>query len=90
MWPDFGIPDKVGVQGFIGVVEYMRALRKEEKEKPIITHCSAGVGRTGTIIAIMELFEILEEQDSKAKDQYLSIFGMVRRLREMRIMMVQS
>ena len=56
-------------------------------------HCSAGVGRTGTIISVIELIEIWEEQSAEgilSKDCYFSVFGLVRRMREWRTMMVQS
>ncbi len=58
----------------------------------MVVHCSAGVGRTGTIISVIQLLEILEEQGKtkQMKDSMVSIFGMIRRLREQRTMMVQS
>jgi protein tyrosine phosphatase len=54
----------------------------------IIFHCSAGIGRTGTIIAIYNIVEslrILLENESEKQalsEPRISIFGVVRRLRE--------
>ena len=50
-WPDHGIP--VGTKDallFLEKVEYYRLLTKTTA--PILLHCSAGIGRTGTFCAI--------------------------------------
>ena len=51
---------------------------------PILVHCSAGVGRTGTFIAI----DLVAEQVDKEKK--IDIAGIVTRLREQRMKMVQT
>ena len=51
---------------------------------PILIHCSAGVGRTGTFIAI----DLVAEQVDKEKK--IDIAGIVTRLREQRMKMVQT
>ena len=51
---------------------------------PIIVHCSAGVGRTGTFIAI-EIGMDRIKQEGK-----VDIAGIVTRLRQQRIKMVQT
>lgn len=62
----------------------------------IVFHCSAGIGRTGTIIAIYNIIESLRILIGKANETpptsepRISIFGVVRRLREQRYCMVQS
>jgi protein tyrosine phosphatase len=48
----------------------------------VVVHCSAGVGRTGVIIAIFNL--ILQIKSQKA----ISVFGTVRKMREQRWGMV--
>jgi len=63
-----------------------------------VFHCSAGIGRTGTIIAIFNIIESLrillenEKQNSDGDSSLprISIFSVVRRLREQRYCMVQS
>lgn len=62
-WPDHGIPepeDRVGLLSFIGLADRTnRDLRGLEEtadaEPPIMVHCSAGIGRTGSFIAISSL-----------------------------------
>ena len=51
---------------------------------PILVHCSAGVGRSGTFIAL----DIALEQANK--DNFVDIPGIINRLREQRGKMVQS
>ncbi|KAK3105116.1 hypothetical protein FSP39_017556 [Pinctada imbricata] len=50
-WPDYGVPaDPGSVLNFLNVVN-----QQQEKIKdagPVIVHCSAGIGRTGTFIVI--------------------------------------
>ena len=57
--------------------------------KPRIVHCSAGVGRTGTFIALDHLLQELEDGrfDDVAEDED-PVFDAVKRLREQRMFMV--
>ena len=60
-WPDFGAP--TNTESIISLVKEVRRkiaqLRK--KECTILVHCSAGVGRTGTFIALYQIMTQLEE-----------------------------
>ena len=51
---------------------------------PILVHCSAGVGRTGTFIAL----DIAMEQAKR--EGVVDIAGIVNRLRQQRMKMVQT
>jgi len=60
---------------------------KKGPEK-IVVHCSAGVGRTGTFISLVNLTGecVLTE---KKPDMKIKIFQTVRLLREQRLLMVE-
>ena len=57
-------------------------------EIPILVHCSAGVGRTGTFIAICQIIKCLEKIKLLKKEPILNVFNVVRKLREQRYSMV--
>ncbi|GIY46718.1 receptor-type tyrosine-protein phosphatase beta [Caerostris extrusa] len=81
-WPDFGCPESPD-----DLINFIRAVRDHlprYKPGPIIVHCSAGVGRTGTFIAVDRLSQQLHSSDS------INIFGTVTELRHHRINMVQT
>ncbi|CAI7990937.1 Receptor-type tyrosine-protein phosphatase H [Geodia barretti] len=50
-WPDHGVPDNV-----MSVIRFIRHVRKlfpaASQDQPLLVHCSAGVGRTGTFITL--------------------------------------
>jgi len=48
-WPDFGVPNSIDLmRELVNEVD----IRKNETNEPIVVHCSAGIGRTGTFVAI--------------------------------------
>ncbi|XP_078328331.1 uncharacterized protein LOC111112065 isoform X4 [Crassostrea virginica] len=53
-WPDHGTPDPLSLVVFHSHV--MRT-RTNQKEAPVVVHCSAGIGRTGTYIALDALYK---------------------------------
>ena len=57
-----------------------------DRDGPILVHCSAGVGRTGTYIAVFKLW--LDFKDNNVKK--LSIKDTVLELRKQRCLMVQK
>ncbi|KAA0200218.1 Receptor-type tyrosine-protein phosphatase eta [Fasciolopsis buskii] len=83
-WPDFGSPKledfKLLMQMYQKIVSAVT-----EKDAPILVHCSAGVGRTGTFIAGNILFRGLV-----AGDTWVDIYGIVKNLRLCRSSMVQK
>ncbi|CAF4575523.1 unnamed protein product [Rotaria socialis] len=85
MWDDHTIPTNSDV-----LIKFIRLIRSEyqpEYHGPLLVHCSAGVGRSGTFIALDRL---LQEFDEQPLDGYLDIFGTISSLRQCRDKMVQN
>ncbi|RWS29718.1 tyrosine-protein phosphatase 10D-like protein [Leptotrombidium deliense] len=81
-WPDFGVPEPP-----ITLVKFVRAFRDRvlpDSNKPIIVHCSAGVGRSGTFIALDRILQHIQKYD------IVDIFGIVHEMRKERVWMVQN
>uniref|UniRef100_A0A672JQP1 protein-tyrosine-phosphatase n=1 Tax=Salarias fasciatus TaxID=181472 RepID=A0A672JQP1_SALFA len=82
-WPDHGVP-----QGTDVLIQF-RGLMRQHIERdggraPTVVHCSAGVGRTGTIIALDVLLQQLENEEA------VGINAFVHRMRLNRPYMVQT
>ncbi|SPP88786.1 blast:Tyrosine-protein phosphatase 10D [Drosophila guanche] len=80
-WPDFGVPEPPQ-----SLVRFVRAFRDAigTDMRPIIVHCSAGVGRSGTFIALDRILQHIHKSD------YVDIFGIVFAMRKERVFMVQT
>lgn len=90
-WPDHDVPDceegKV-FEIFLNMIENVDNLKGDG---PVVVHCSAGVGRTGTFISMYYLYKEIKKQiDENKKEIQFSIFNFVRKLKEMRILSVQT
>ncbi|KAJ8667803.1 hypothetical protein QAD02_009466 [Eretmocerus hayati] len=81
VWKDFMAPEHPSaILRFIKRVNEAYSLEKG----PILVHCSAGVGRTGTLVALDSLMQQLTEEGQ------VSIFNTVCDLRHQRNFLVQS
>ncbi|XP_052695401.1 receptor-type tyrosine-protein phosphatase epsilon-like [Crassostrea angulata] len=80
-WPDHGTPDPLCLLMFHN---HVTRTKLGQLKVPTLVHCSAGIGRTGTFIAIDALYE---EGQQKSK---INIAEYVRKMREKRMNMVQT
>lgn len=100
-WPDHGAPKTT--RSIIALAKLIRKIVASETcSVKILVHCSAGVGRTGTFIALYQLMEMLDEKVAKYKlgsliasdnsnnleDLTIDIFNTVFNLRKKRCEMV--
>uniref|UniRef100_A0A8C1GRE9 protein-tyrosine-phosphatase n=1 Tax=Cyprinus carpio TaxID=7962 RepID=A0A8C1GRE9_CYPCA len=85
-WPDHGVPQEPG-----GVLSFLEQVNIKQNEMsstgPTIIHCSAGIGRTGTIVVIDMLIDIIE---AKGLDCDIDIQKCIQMVREQRSGMVQT
>lgn len=65
-WQDHGVPDSP--EEVLRLLGYLNSLPGADKEA-IVTHCSAGVGRTGTFISIAWLVPLLARIRAAPPDQ---------------------
>ncbi|XP_012872861.1 PREDICTED: receptor-type tyrosine-protein phosphatase C isoform X1 [Dipodomys ordii] len=79
-WPDHGVPDDPHL-----LLKLRRRVNAFSNffSGPIVVHCSAGVGRTGTYIGIDAMLEGLEAEGK------VDVYGYVVKLRRQRCLMVQ-
>jgi len=81
-WPDHGVP--MQPTSLLAFHRKFRSYDSESSAGPDIIHCSAGVGRTGTFIALDYLLE-----QAKAEG-VVDIFYCVRQMRQARVNMIQT
>ncbi|CAH1242919.1 PTPRA [Branchiostoma lanceolatum] len=80
-WPDFGAPRNPA--------ELLKFHQKvmtsiTPRDRPIVVHCSAGVGRTGTFITMDAMLAMMAEEGK------VDVFGYVSKMRQNRSQMVQA
>ncbi|KAH7728033.1 Protein T27A3.5 [Aphelenchoides avenae] len=75
-WPDKGVP--------LSSVGAIRVVLRTQTYSPCIVHCSAGVGRTGTIVAIEASLRILDAGSE------LSVYNVIVELRKRRYLACQT
>ncbi|XP_067258289.1 receptor-type tyrosine-protein phosphatase eta-like isoform X2 [Chanodichthys erythropterus] len=82
-WPDHGVPETTEL-----LINFRHLVREHmdqySRHSPTLVHCSAGVGRTGTFIAIDRLIFQIE------RDGLVDVYGIIHNLRMHRPLMVQT
>ncbi|XP_067677271.1 receptor-type tyrosine-protein phosphatase kappa-like isoform X2 [Haliotis asinina] len=79
-WPDHGVPDTLALVNYIWLVRRTAA----ETDRPLLVHCSAGIGRTGTYIAVDSLI------DQAQGEGVVDVLTYVSAMREQRKNMIQT
>ncbi|KAF4668002.1 hypothetical protein FOZ61_007301 [Perkinsus olseni] len=91
-WPDHGTPD---VDQFVRVFRVFHTARRRvlrgsgAPSAPILVHCSAGVGRTGCLIALERLVsEAMEQKENEEGTPAVSVLATLEDMRNSRAFMV--
>ena len=90
-WPDFGALDESDLSSLTLLMSLSRE-KNTNSDNPRVIHCSAGVGRTGTFVALEFLIGDLQRGAWQGwnKAEYDPIYETVNELRMQRRAMVQS
>ncbi|XP_030747282.1 receptor-type tyrosine-protein phosphatase beta-like isoform X3 [Sitophilus oryzae] len=79
-WPDFGVPTDTG-----DILQFCSNLRSRWSQGGLaLVHCSAGVGRTGTLVATDILLQAINSESR------ISVYNTVLEMRKQRKNMVQT
>ncbi|NXA42270.1 PTPRV phosphatase, partial [Eudromia elegans] len=82
-WPDHGVPESTAsIMAFRDIVQ--EHIQSTKDAGPTLVHCSTGVGRTGTFIALDCLLQQMKQE------KIVDIFGVVYTLRMSRYQMIQT
>nr|XP_002130130.1 tyrosine-protein phosphatase non-receptor type 11 [Ciona intestinalis] len=85
VWPDHGVPSDPG-----GVLNFLHDINERYKSRnsgPVIVHCSAGIGRSGTFIVIDIILDVIGQQ---GLDCEIDIQRTIQMVRSQRSGMVQT
>ncbi|XP_068611331.1 LOW QUALITY PROTEIN: receptor-type tyrosine-protein phosphatase O [Brachionichthys hirsutus] len=82
-WPDHGVPTVNAIESILQFVLIVRQ-QANRTRGPVVVHCSAGVGRTGTFIALDRLMQHIREHE------FVDVLGTVSDMRSHRLSMVQT
>jgi protein tyrosine phosphatase len=88
-WPDFGVPETTHkIRELIRLMDsYKERAESKGLKGPIVTHCSAGIGRCGTYLGILIGLEELVEG---ASFDQIDLVDIVSKMRAARTGMVQT
>ncbi|KAI6227563.1 Receptor-type tyrosine-protein phosphatase S [Aphelenchoides fujianensis] len=78
-WPDRGVPDRADV-----VLQLLQLVRACPQKSAVVVHCSAGIGRTGTVMAAEMGIQAL------IANRPLDMIALVRTLRQKRMHCIQT
>eukprot|EP01147_Barroeca_monosierra_P000494 gene495-3820_t len=89
-WPDHGVPDDDEILSLLLTVRQKKYELQHSSSDPVgptVVHCSAGIGRTGTVIVIDIIMDRIEEEGT---DIDIDIQKSIQNIRAQRSGMIQT
>ncbi|GMT28193.1 hypothetical protein PFISCL1PPCAC_19490 [Pristionchus fissidentatus] len=86
-WPDYGVPQTVAP--LVTIVKWLEENGGTSKKSPILVHCLAGIGRTGTLIGTLMGLRTLRRLES-SDDYSNTILEVAKELRRHRDGSIQT
>ena len=81
-WPDHGVP--TNAMSIVNFIKQVNKVHPSSHQYPLLVHCSAGVGRTGTFIVLDSMMQRIKAEGN------ITILEFLIKLRTKRMLMVQS
>ena len=81
-WPDHGVPRFA--TSLISFIRRVQKAHNKDEGIPLLVHCSAGVGRTGTFILLDSMLERIKAEST------VNVYAFLVGLRKKRVLMVQT
>ena len=81
-WPDHGVPKFA--TSLISFIRRVQKAHNKDSGIPLLVHCSAGVGRTGTFVLLDSMLERIQEENT------VNVYEFLVSLRKRRVLMVQT
>ena len=86
-WPDFGTPtEAITIVSLVRLVNDVISRRRTSNDAPVVVHCSAGCGRSGTFCTVHSVINSMDGADEEEDMIYRSVL----RIREQRMSLVQT
>ena len=108
-WPDHGVPNTTkNIFDLVSLVCQLvpqhglfiaAQIEKHETDRPTLVHCSAGVGRTGVVLTVLNCKDEILDKVALCMDVYtmrhalqgiVDVMGQVNTLRTQRMLLVQT
>ncbi|KAL5482193.1 hypothetical protein EMCRGX_G022488 [Ephydatia muelleri] len=81
-WPDHGVPRNPS--SMVGFVRQIQRAHARNEGVPLLVHCSAGVGRTGTFMVLDAMLKRIVWEGT------VDVYGFLKHIRSQRCMLVQT
>ena len=88
-WEDHGTLNNNYFDKIRALIDF---IDKNKTSNPVVVHCSAGVGRTGTFISLYNIYHEIMQQIFGGNKEIIeiSVFNLVRKIKEQRMHMVEN